>query len=176
MIIALPMHLLSLALNLISCSTEVSVGSHLTPMWRPNIIRLPLNESPHGMAAILCHLSNVSRQPSLNIQMIYTMETCIEFCGVTFRFYPLDDIYPPSSWIFDWRLAIPFFQCPWWRHQMETFSALLALCAANTQMPVMRSFDVFFDLRPNKRVSKQSWGWKFETPSRSLWRHCNAVK
>ena len=57
MIIALSMHLVSLALNLISCSTEVSVGSHLTPMWRPNIIRFPLNGSPHGMAAILCHLS-----------------------------------------------------------------------------------------------------------------------
>ena len=38
---------------------------------------------------------------------------------------------------------------------METFSALLALCA---QRPVTRSFDVFFDLRPNKRLSKQSWG------------------
>ena len=29
----------------------------------------------------------------------------------------------------------------------------------------------FFDLRPNKRLSKQSWGWWFETPSRPLWRH-----
>ena len=38
--------------------------------------------------------------------------------------------------------------------------------------PVTRSFDVFFDLRPNKRLSKQSWGWCFETPSRPLWLHC----
>ena len=36
-----------------------------------------------------------------------------------------------------------------------------------------RSFDVFFDLRPNKRLSKQLWGWWFETPSYPLWRHCN---
>ena len=72
----------------------------------------------------------------------------------------------------------------WWRHQIETFSALLALCARNSpvtgefppQRPVMRSFDVFFDLRPNKRLSKQSWGWCFQTPSCSLWRHCNADK
>ena len=62
---------------------------------------------------------------------------------------------------------------------METFSALLALCAGNsavtgefpTQRPVTLSFDVFFGM--NKRLSKQSWGWWFETPSRSLWRHCN---
>ena len=42
------------------------------------------------------------------------------------------------------------------------------------QRPVTRSFDVFFDLRLNKRLSKQSWGWWFETPSCSLWRHRNA--
>ena len=35
-----------------------------------------------------------------------------------------------------------------------------------------KSFAVLFDLRPNKRLSKQSWGWWFETPSRPLWRHC----
>ena len=34
-------------------------------------------------------------------------------------------------------------------------------------------FDVFFDLRLNKRLSKHSWGWWFETPSRPLWCHCN---
>ena len=42
-----------------------------------------------------------------------------------------------------------------------------------SQRPVTRSFDVFFDLRPNKRLSKQPWGWWFETPSWSLWRQCN---
>ena len=47
---------------------------------------------------------------------------------------------------------------------MEKFSALLALCAGNppvtgefpSQRQVTRIFDVFFDLRPNKRLSKQS--------------------
>ena len=42
-----------------------------------------------------------------------------------------------------------------------------------SRRPVTRSFDIFFDLRLNKRLSKQSWGWWFEGPSRSLWRHCN---
>ena len=42
-----------------------------------------------------------------------------------------------------------------------------------TQRPVARSFDVFFDLRRNKRLNKQPWGWWFETQSWSLWRHCN---
>ena len=42
--------------------------------------------------------------------------------------------------------------------------------------PVTRSFDVFFHPRLNKRLIKQSWGWWFETPSRSLWRHCDGRK
>ena len=44
------------------------------------------------------------------------------------------------------------------------------------QRPVTRSFDVSFDLRLNKRLSKQPWCWWFETPTRSLWRHCNAPR
>ena len=42
------------------------------------------------------------------------------------------------------------------------------------QRPVTQSFDVFFDLRLNKRLSKQSWGWWFEAASHPLLRQCNA--
>ena len=60
----------------------------------------------------------------------------------------------------------------WWRHEMETFSALLALCTGNSlvtgefpaQRRVTRSSDILFDLRLNKRLRKQSRGWWFETP------------
>ena len=77
---------------------------------------------------------------------------------------------------------IPFNKdISWWRHQMETFSALLAICTGNSpvpgefpaQRPVTRSLHVFFDLHLNKPLSKQSWDWWFETLSRPLWRHCN---
>ena len=34
----------------------------------------------------------------------------------------------------------------------------------------------YFDLSLNKRFSKQKWGWLFKTPSRPLWRHCDAIK
>ena len=64
---------------------------------------------------------------------------------------------------------------------MKTFSALLAICAGNSpvtgefpsQRPVTWSFDFF--LRLNKRLSKQSWGWWFETQSRTWWRHRNVT-
>ena len=81
-----------------------------------------------------------------------------------------------------WRFVhIPPTKFSWWRHPMETFSALLALCVGNStvtgeflsQRPVMQDFGVFFNLRVNKRLSKQTKRWWFETPSLSLWRHCN---
>ena len=63
----------------------------------------------------------------------------------------------------------------------ENISALQALCAESSsvtgefpsQRPVTRSFDVFFDLRHNKRLSKQSRCRWFETPLCPLWRHWN---
>ena len=67
---------------------------------------------------------------------------------------------------------------------METYSALLAICAGNSpvcgefpaQRPLTRSFDVFFDLRLIKRLSKHSLCWWFETPSLPFWRHWNNVQ
>ena len=82
-----------------------------------------------------------------------------------------------NHWWYSWHHGA------WWRHQIETVSTLLAIRAGNSpvpgefpaQRPVARSFDVFFDLRLNKRLSKQSWGWCFETLSCLLWRHCNGI-
>ena len=65
------------------------------------------------------------------------------------------EVLPGIYSLFDIRvLIVPYFWPSWWRHQMETFSALLALCAGNSpltgefpsQRAVTRSFDVFFDL------------------------------
>ena len=80
--------------------------------------------------------------------------------------------YPPKYGTIKSMLPVLYNSIfPWWRHQMETFSALLAICVGNspvpgefpTQRPATQSFDVFLDLRLNKRLSKQSWGWWFET-------------
>ena len=73
-----------------------------------------------------------------------------------------------------------FWPLTWWRHQMETFSTLLVLCAGNSpvtgefasQRQVTWSFHVFFYMRLNTRLSKQPSGWWLETPPCSLWRHC----
>ena len=70
--------------------------------------------------------------------------------------------------------------CTWWRHQMETFSALLSLCAGNSsitgefpsQRPAARSFEYFFDLSLDKQF-RCRW---FEAPLHLLWVHCNDDK
>ena len=84
----------------------------------------------------------------------------------------------PRRWWFDTEMPPT-----WWSHQMETFSTLLAICAfeftGDRWIPHTKAsnagFGVLFDLRLNKQLSKQSWGWWFETPSRPLWCHCNGV-
>ena len=68
--------------------------------------------------------------------------------------------------------------CPSGRHDDVTkwkhFPRYWPICGEfPSQRPVTRAFDVFIDPLLNKRLSKQSWGWWFETPSCSLWRHCN---
>ena len=54
----------------------------------------------------------------------------------------------------------------WWRHQIETFPA-----ENSPHKGQWRGALVIFYLRLNKRLSKQPWGWWFETLSRPLWRH-----
>ena len=63
----------------------------------------------------------------------------------------------------------------------RTIFRVTGLCVENkpmtgefpSQRPVTRSFDVFFDLRLNKRLSRQSRRQWIETPWGSLWRHLN---
>ena len=72
---------------------------------------------------------------------------------------------------------------PWWRHQMETFSLLLALCdgefTGDRWFPLTKASDAelwcFYDVRLNKRLNKQSICLWFEASLCSLWRHCNAT-
>ena len=62
----------------------------------------------------------------------------------------INSYYPLKGQVLrDIYLSAATQMCPLWRHQMETFFALLAICAGNTpasgefsaQRPVTRSFD-----------------------------------
>ena len=76
----------------------------------------------------------------------------------------------PAKGSIHWQPKFKWVATTWtsrWRHQMETFSVLLAFCAGNSpvpsefpsQRPVTRSFDIFFDLCLNKHLGKQSRRW-----------------
>ena len=86
-----------------------------------------------------------------------------------------------TIWVVTWQQLTKNCQ----RHGMKKSKAVSTSSSGNIfrvtghlcrQRPVTRSLDVFFDLRLNKRLSKQWWGCSFETPSRPLWRHYNEQK
>ena len=82
------------------------------------------------------------------------------------QFNGIDSIPLAFHWvrtIIDAAVILMWYQgSPLWRHQMETFSTLLALCAGispftgefPSQSTITRSFDVFFDLRLDIRLNK----------------------
>ena len=130
--------------------------------WRHNELDGVSNHQPHG-----CLLNRLFRRRSKKTSKLRVTGLCVgnspgpvnspHKWPVTRKMFPFDDVI------------------------MEVFSALLAICMGNspvtgefpTQRPVMQSFDVFFDMCLNKRLSKQLWGWWFETPSCPSWCHCN---
>ena len=119
--------------------------------------------------------------PKKYVHSSYFLVLCFFFCFFFYGYISVNFTHILEGYVPGTVLQSHNFHTTWWHHQMETFSALLALCAGNSpvsgefpaQRPVMRSFDVFFDLRLIKRLSKQSWGWWFEMLSCPLWHHSN---
>ena len=58
-----------------------------------------------------------------------------------------------------------------WKHFPRYWSCVRGIHRSPAQRLATRSFDVFFDLRLNNQEGRR---W-FETPSCSLWRHCNGL-
>ena len=91
----------------------------------------------------------MERRERYSMEVSYVLEYCVSnLC----RMFPLNIV------------SIGDRRIPWWRHQMETSSALLAICAGNspvpgefpTQRPVTQSFDIFFDLYLNKQLNRRA--------------------
>ena len=138
-------------------------------------------------------------ETSLFIGRVLTQNDPWNICIFAGNIYP----YPSGLFHWHWGMIAPVsVKQPWSKmdryqtnhnnnnargmHSMMTSSNatifyVMALCDGNppatdgfpSQRPVKRSFDVFFDLHQNKRLSKHSRRRWFEMPSRSLYRHCN---
>ena len=155
---------------LVTCGISLYIGPitrrafpcvDTTMQCRMFCLYLPDSRCCNISRAIVKHFTKYMTSENL-FEMLIGQSRYVEFCS-------RHSVLMVSSVLLQWWIS----PAPhWWRHQMETFSALLALCAGNSpvtgefpaQRPVTRSFDVFFDLRLNKRLSKQSWGYWFETP------------
>ena len=112
------------------------------------------------------------------------LKLCSELCWLWYcwTLCKIEQLRNGQTFFYRWMMHFGWISfITWLSNQMETFSASLVICAENspvtgefhTQWPVTRSFDVFLDLRLNERMSKQSWGWWFDTTSRPLWRYSN---
>ena len=142
----------------------------------------PLTENKHPLTAQPVHLESVLNWILARARLFIMFFLFVLFHNLFRNFIHSSLVlFKISIWFTDNQRLVVNLPESWWRHQMETFSALLAICARNSlvsgevpaQRPVTRSFDGLFDLRVNIRLSKQSWGWLCETPSRPLWRHCS---
>ena len=78
----------------------------------------------------------------------------------------------------------PRMHISWWRHQMETFSMLLAFMRGIHRSPVnsphkgqwRRALMFSLICALNKQLSTQSWDWWFETIAPVLWRDSNVYR
>ena len=158
--------------------TETLLQHHdflnLLQLFEQRLVQADNIENIKSLASLAIRVGNLfvtSRSP--------TKETMIESCSLAWRILYEKYRLPVTGWI-PYKNKTKF---AWWRHQVETFSALLDLCAGNSpvsdefpaQRPVTRNFDVFFDLRQIKRLSEHSQGWWFETPPHPLRRHSNGT-
>ena len=167
---------------ILSLGILVLLIKHMHHEKRRKHMQIQINSATYHVRTTEYHVNGYYPVPLIRMQSIITLfNHCADACELIvfserYQWASSCDKHNPIANVLHSRLS-------WWRHQMETFSALLTLCAGNSpvtgefpaQRPVTRSFDVFFDLRMIKRLSKHSWGWWFEAPSRSLWRHCNVV-
>ena len=140
----------------------------------PDLSMLPCDSQHYHRCKQVCGIS----EPHTCSAKYGNWRRCV-FTGMKFtdKIIPTDTLH---------RSLTIITQCLVQLHMMTssngTFSALLALCAGNspvtrefaTRSPVTPGLDIFFDLLVNKRLSKQSCGWWFDTPASSLWRHGNA--
>ena len=155
-------------LHFLSLTTEMAQVFHIHCCCRQGGVRLfmRVDETATQIATVLTQCSRDNRfQPQKELNIIALVGTHhIQFGEDGCFGWGQRSLSQPWQ-VLCWESA-SWWQphSTWWRHQMETFSALLDICGGNspvtgefpTQRPVTRSFNVFFDLLLNKRLSKQS--------------------
>ena len=149
----------------ISCAHSACIP---TRIWSSFCLQMsmPLSVLDHQLVGTIVnslHSASLTRQSVSLVDLSQCQNLKIDKLMDTGICQTLLSVPESESWLPKIQPSKIIFLPTWWRHQMETFSVLLAICAGNspvpgefpTQRPVTRSFDVFFDLCLNKQLSKQ---------------------
>ena len=112
----------------------------------------------------LGHLINVSYLLKMYFKLLLTKNTSKKFGKIWMR----------NIRIYLGVIYSDFKPCVKWGKGWCTGNSLVT-SELPSQRPVTQSFEVFFDLRLNKRLSKQSRRWWFQRPPHPLWHHCNGM-
>ena len=159
------------------CFMSTDIGAHKYRLFGPFVLNIEIVLS--GLYCTLCFCSSchVMIGECIKTPVLFSFNLCC-------LYITCDVIYVNHGNTITF-IVIVIIMCPisWWRHQMETFPRYWSFVRgihrsplnSPDRGPVTRSFDIFFDLRLNKWLSKPSRRWWFETPSRSVWRHCNVI-
>ena len=159
-----------------------SQNTHAKPWSHPPIITtMPAIMKINGCYSAL--IGVIWKLITYNMLTHKQLETCTQLCSYWWHQYPqltkcslhwisfIQKYYryrkqyqKMKLQFFKYSIVRVKWKISWWRHQMETFSPLLAICVGNSpvsgefpaQRPATQSFDVFFDQRLNKRLSKQT--------------------
>ena len=167
--------------------------------WRHNDHAGVSNHQPHG-----CLLNRLFRRKSKKTSKLRVTGLCAgnspgtgefpaqmasyaENVSIWWRLHVLDWLVSEDHLVIDiFRWLLVYKQrLAWWRHQMESnllvTGPLWGGSTGHRWIPFIRTsevrwiFGVFFDLRLNKQLNKQSKTRQFETTSLSLWCHCNST-
>ena len=148
----------------------------------------PISQIPQCASPISHNAPFCCKNVHMCAHFYYVHISVTKWCIVRYPSYTLWDLWdgsiateckePGSFWISMCTYSKLVSAFLWWDEHAfmmtssnrNIFQSTGSLCGEiPSQRPLTRSFGVFFDLRLNIRLSKQSWGWWFETP---LWRHC----
>ena len=162
-------------------SCDVTVIWDVTSLWW---YETRWDGVPHACAAIPLTPPSIIVFGSSQRHYGSITETQTDFLGFPAEGHKWRGGYHYEKWLWYYGPSIGRYRWDMMTSSNGNISAFLALSARSSpvtgefrsQRPVTRSFDVFFALRPNIHLSKESWGWWFAMPSRSLWRHCNVIK
>ena len=147
------------------------------PIWnRIEISHIMLNASHKNFVALFTNGYIITKRCWHWKSYVYVCTYKLPNIGNINSFYNLYNIYLFITRLLEWRVpkhndVIQRKHFPRYRPFCVGYSPVTG--EFPTQRVVTRSFDVFLSLHLNKRLSKQWWGWWFDMPSRSLWRHCN---